>query len=141
MEKQENAFRLDKKSFLIAVVIFIIEVLIALYITDNFVRPYIGDVLVVILIYYFVKAFVNIGVWPLAIATLLFAYLIETLQYFQFVKLIGLGDNKLANIVIGNSFAWEDIIAYTIGITIVVLIEAYATKRKTTYNERRLWKI
>ena len=138
MEKQENAFRLDKKSFLIAVVIFIIEVLIALYITDNFVRPYIGDVLVVILIYYFVKAFVNIGVWPLAIATLLFAYLIETLQYFQFVKLIGLGDNKLANIVIGNSFAWEDIIAYTIGITIVVLIEAYATKRKTTYNERRL---
>ena len=128
MEKQENAFRFDKKSFLIAVVIFIIEVLIALYITDNFIRPYVGDVLVVILIYYFVKAFVNIGIWPLAVATLLFSYLIETLQYFQFVKVIGLGDNKLANIVIGNYFAWEDMIAYTIGITIVVFIETYFIK-------------
>lgn len=138
MEKQENAFRFDKKSFLIAVVIFIIEVLIALYITDNFIRPYVGDVLVVILIYYFVKAFVNIGIWPLAIATLLFSYLIETLQYFQFVKLIGLGNNKLANIVIGNYFAWEDIMAYTIGITIVVFIETYFIKRKTTIHERLL---
>lgn len=138
MEKQENTFRFDKKSFLIAVVIFIIEVLIALYLTDNFIRPYVGDVLVVILIYYFVKAFVHIGIWPLAIATLLFSYLIETLQYFQFVKLIGLGDNKLANIVIGNYFAWEDMIAYTIGITIVVFIETYFIKRKTTYNGRIL---
>lgn len=123
MEKHQNIFRFHKKSFIIAVAIFIIEVLIALYITDNFVRPYVGDVLVVILIYYFVKAFVHIGVWPLAIATLLFSYVIETLQYFQFVKLIGLGDNKFANIVIGNSFAWEDIIAYTVGIAIVLMIE------------------
>ncbi|SOD20477.1 DUF2809 domain-containing protein [Pedobacter xixiisoli] len=138
MEKKENAFRFDKKSFLIAAAIFIIEVLIALYITDNFIRPYVGDVLVVILIYYFVKAFVHIGVWPLAIATLLFSYLIETLQYFHIVKLIGLGDNKFANIVIGNSFAWEDIMAYTIGITIVVLIETYSIKRKTASNERLL---
>jgi len=121
--QQQSIFRFDKKSFLIATVIFIVEVLIALYITDNFIRPYVGDVLVVILIYYFVKAFVHIGVWPLAIATLLFSYLIETLQYFQFVKLIGLGDNKFANIIIGNSFAWEDIIAYTIGIVIVLMIE------------------
>lgn len=138
MEKTTPHFRFQLGSFLIAAAIFIIEVLIALYITDNFVRPYVGDVLVVILIYYFVKAFVHIGVWPLAISTLLFSYLIETLQYFQFVKLIGLGDNRLANIVIGNSFAWEDILAYTIGITIVVFIETYFIKHKTNPNERLL---
>ncbi|WP_461788425.1 ribosomal maturation YjgA family protein [Pedobacter sp.] len=123
MEKKENRFRFEKKSFFIALAIFVIEVLIALYISDKFVRPYVGDVLVVILIYYFVKAFVKISTWPLAIGTLLFSYLIETLQYFQFVKLIGLGDHKLANIVIGNYFAWEDLLAYTIGIIIVVIIE------------------
>lgn len=123
MKKQQNIFRFHKKSFLIAVIIFIIEVLIALYITDNFVRPYVGDVLVVILIYYFVKAFINIPIGPLALGTLLFSYLIETLQYFQFVKLIGLGDNKLANVVLGNYFAWEDIIAYTIGVGIVLMAE------------------
>lgn len=138
MQTQQPHFRFHLGSLLIAAVLFIIEVLIALYITDNFIRPYVGDVLVVILIYYFVKAFVHIGVWPLVIATLLLSYLIETLQYFQFVKMIGLGDNKLANIVFGNSFAWEDIMAYTIGITIVVFIEIYFIKHKTTSNERLL---
>ena len=138
MEKQQNIFRFHKNSFLIAVIIFIVEVLIALYITDNFVRPYVGDVLVVILIYYFVKAFFRIPVWPLAIGTLLFSYLIETLQYFQFVKLIGLGDNKFANIVIGNSFAWEDMIAYTVGIAFVVLIETYIAKPKNQHHDRLL---
>lgn len=123
MEKKENRIRFDKKSFSIALVIFIIEVLIALYIRDRFVRPYVGDVLVVILVYYFVKAFVALPVWPLAIGTLLFSYLIETLQYFDFVKLIGLGNSKLANIVIGNYFAWEDMLAYTVGVAIILVVE------------------
>lgn len=128
MVKQKNIFRFQLNSFLIAIAIFIIEVIIALYIKDNFIRPYIGDVLVVILIYYFVKAFIKAPVLPMAIGVLIFSYLVETLQYFQFVKLIGLADNKLANIVIGNYFAWEDIVAYTIGITIVLFIETYFIK-------------
>ena len=41
-------------------VIFCIEVLIALYVCDNFVRPYIGDVLVVVLVYSFVRIFLLI---------------------------------------------------------------------------------
>ncbi len=130
MKPNKPHFRLHLASLFIAAAIFIIEVLIALYITDNFIRPYVGDVLVVILIYYFVKAFVKIEVWPLAIATLLFSYLIETLQYFQFVKLIGLGNNKLANIIIGNYFAWEDLLAYTVGIAFVLVIETYHYKPK-----------
>lgn len=130
MEKQKNIFRFHLNSFLIAIAIFIIEVIIALYIKDNFIRPYIGDVLVVILIYYFIKAFIKAPVLPMAIGVLIFSYLVETLQYFQFVKLIGLADNKLANIVIGNYFAWEDIVAYTIGITIVLFIETYFIKPK-----------
>ncbi|MGE6218823.1 DUF2809 domain-containing protein [Nubsella zeaxanthinifaciens] len=123
MQQEEKTFRFDKQSFLIAAVIFIVEVLIALFITDHFVRPYVGDVLVVILIYYTVKSFANIAVKPLAIGTLLFSYLIETLQYFQFVKLIGLEHNRFANVVIGNYFAWEDLLAYTIGIIIVIIVE------------------
>ena len=41
-------------------VIFCIEVLIALYVCDNFVRPYIGDVLVVVLVYSFVLSLIHI---------------------------------------------------------------------------------
>lgn len=109
--------------FTFAVILFIIEVLIALYINDQFVRPYIGDVLVVILIYCFVKAFFNLPVLKTTIGVLLFSYLIETLQYFQFVKRIGLEHSRLANVVIGNYFAWEDILAYTIGAVIILLAE------------------
>ena len=128
MEKQKNIFRFHLSSLLIAIAIFIIEVIIALYIKDNFIRPYVGDVLVVILIYYFVKSFIKAPAWHMAISVLIFAYLIETLQYFQLVKLIGFADNKFANIVIGNYFAWEYIFAYTIGITIVLVIETYFNK-------------
>lgn len=109
--------------FALAVILFITEVLIALYINDQFVRPYVGDVLVVILIYCFVKAFINLPVVKTTIGVLVFAYLIETLQYFQFVKQIGLEHSRLANVVIGNYFAWEDIWAYTIGAVIILLAE------------------
>ena len=36
----------------------LIEVLIAIYVHDAFVRPYIGDVLVVVVIYTFIRIFV-----------------------------------------------------------------------------------
>ena len=38
-------------------VIFCIEALIALYVRDNFIRPYVGDILVVVLVYSFVRMF------------------------------------------------------------------------------------
>ena len=40
------------------VILLLIEVLIALYVHDAFVRPYIGDVLVVVVIYTFIRIFV-----------------------------------------------------------------------------------
>ena len=40
-------------------ILLIIEVLIALFVHDAFIRPYIGDVLVVIVIYTFVRIFIQ----------------------------------------------------------------------------------
>ena len=114
---------LNKKYFTLTLLILAIEVIIALYIHDTFVRPYIGDVLVVILLYCFVKAFVNTPVVPTAIAVLIFSYSIELLQYFNIVEVIGLGHSNVARIVIGSSFSWLDILSYTVGITIVLLTE------------------
>lgn len=37
----------NKKYFLIAILVFVIEVMIAIFLHDKFVRPYLGDVLVV----------------------------------------------------------------------------------------------
>lgn len=109
--------------FSLFVLIFVVEVLIAAYLHDGFIRPYAGDFLVVILIYCFVRSFLQAPVVPVAIAVLIFSYLVETLQYFNVVKLLGLEHSRIANIVIGNHFTWADILAYTLGIGFIILIE------------------
>ncbi len=124
-----SVFRFNKTYFFLAVVLFIIEVLIALYVHDAIVRPYIGDLLVVILLYCFVKAFVNTSPVKTAMAVLLFAYLIEILQYLNIVKHLGLQHSRLANVVIGNSFEWIDMIAYTAGAALVIVIERLRKRR------------
>ena len=111
------------KYFIPATILFLIEVFIALFIHDNFIRPFFGDVLVVILIYCFIKSFINSPVIITAIAVLLFAYLIEVLQYFNIVKILGLQNSNLARIIIGTSFEWTDLLAYTLGIGVVILLD------------------
>lgn len=109
--------------FVAAVILFFVEVLIALYAHDQIIRPYIGDTLVVILIYCFIKSFINTPVIITAVAVLIFAYTIEVLQYFKIVSLLGLQHSAIARVVIGTSFEWIDLIAYTVGIAIVLLGE------------------
>lgn len=116
-------FRFNRLYFSLFLLIFVTEVLIAIYLHDGFIRPYAGDFLVVILIYCFVRSFLQAPVVPVAIGVLVFSYLIETLQYFNVVKLIGLEHSRIANIVIGNHFTWADILAYTLGIGFTILME------------------
>ena len=111
------------KFFLFTLILFIIEVLIALFVRDRFIRPYVGDFLVVMLLYCGVRTFVNASPWKVAIAVLLFSYLIETLQYFNIVDKLGLAQNAVAKTVIGYGFEWFDILAYTLGIASVIIIE------------------
>lgn len=113
-----------------ALVIFFTEVFIALYVKDDIIRPHVGDLLVVIMIYCFCRAVFNWSIWKVAILTLLFAYTIEVLQYFKIVELLGLQRSLLARVVIGTYFSWIDILAYTIGICIVLLIEKIIAGRK-----------
>jgi len=116
-------FRIQRTYLILAVIIFLVEVYIALYVHDTFVRPYIGDVLVVILLYCFLKAFVHVSVQKAAIVVLLFSFLIEGLQYLKIVNKLGLQNSSIASAVIGTSFAWEDLLAYVAGMGIVIWVE------------------
>ena len=115
--------KFNKGYLLITFLLLITEVLIALFVHDSIIRPYVGDILVVTLIYCFFRSFINLSVVQVAIFTLLFAYFIEALQYFDLLNKLGLGNNKVANIIIGNTFAWVDMLCYTLGIVIVILLE------------------
>ena len=113
----------NRNYFGLAIAIFIIEVLIALFVNDSFVRPYVGDVLVVILIYCFIRSFLRIQVVTLAMAVLIFAFTIEFLQYIHIVEILGLGKSELSRTVMGTSFEWIDLLAYMAGITVILLVE------------------
>ncbi len=95
--------------------LFGIETLIALFVHDAFVRPYMGDVLVVVLVYCFVRIFITRPLRWLPLWVFLFACCIEALQYLHFVTLVGLQDNTLARVVLGTSFSWWDIVCYAVG--------------------------
>jgi len=120
--------RLHFGYLVLTILLFATEILIALYSHNSILRAYIGDVLVVILIYCFVKSFFDTPVVKTAIGVLLFSYLVEALQYFKIVNRFGLQDYKLARIVIGTSFSWIDILSYTAGILIVLIAERIASK-------------
>ena len=117
--------------FIVFVLIFIIEVFIALYLHDSFIRPYFGDFLVVIMIYCFVLSFINFSKYKVALLVLLFAYCIEFAQYFNLLQLLRLENSSLAKVVLGNSFAIEDLVLYTLGIGGIVLVELLIVRNKT----------
>jgi hypothetical protein len=113
----------NPRFFLLTLVLFVIEVLIAVYVHDNFVRPYVGDYLVVMLLYCGVRTFINASPLKIALAVLLFAYLVELLQYFHLVDRLGLAGNTVARTVIGYGFEWLDLLAYTLGVISILLLE------------------
>ncbi len=94
--------------------ILLIEVLIALFVRDDFIRPYGGDVLVTVLICCFVRIFFPMMRF-LPVWVFLFAAAVEVGQAFDFVSLMGLGDIAFFRILLGSTFSWADIVCYAVG--------------------------
>ena len=111
------------KYFVIAILLLLTEIAIGLFAHDAIVRPYGGDFLVVILLYCLLKSFLNSPVVATVIAVLLFSYIVETLQYFHIVRRLGLEKYALARVIFGTNFTWTDIVAYTLGAGLVLLVE------------------
>lgn len=118
---QSSIFQFNRNYFIAFLLFFVVEVVIALYVHDSFVRPYLGDTIVVWLIYTFILSFFAWSKSKVALGVLLFAFLVEGLQAMNFIELIGLQENAIARAVIGTSFAWEDIWAYIGGYVVILL--------------------
>ena len=115
--------KLNKTYLIITIVLFVIEVLIATFLTDGFIRHTFGDFLVTILIYCFFKSFFKINSITLAVSVLVFAFVIEFLQLANILETLNLQNNHFIKLVLGSSFHVSDLVAYTLGIITVLLIE------------------
>ncbi|MFK8268753.1 ribosomal maturation YjgA family protein [Capnocytophaga cynodegmi] len=120
-------FQFNKKYFLQAVSLFLIEVLIAtIFRKIYFLRAYVGDILVVMLIYTFVLSFLKVkNKDKLLVGIFLFAVAIEILQFFKIADLLGFSKRSIGYILMGNYFSWEDIICYAVG---CILLKIFNSK-------------
>ena len=108
--------RIRAKYLLITLSLFIVEVLIATTFSHSrFIRSYLGDYLVVILLYCLVKSFYDVSPLVLAISIFVFACGIEIAQYFRLADVLGLRPGSMLSILVGTSFSWMDILMYAGG--------------------------
>ncbi|MEQ8199657.1 MAG: DUF2809 domain-containing protein [Clostridiaceae bacterium] len=100
-------------------VLLCIEVLIAMFIHDRIIRPYVGDILVVIVIYCSVRVIIPAGCKLLPMWIFIFAAFVECMQYFHLIQVLGLENNTFFRILIGSTFDLKDIVCYWIGCMLV----------------------
>ena len=101
--------------FLIFCSLMAVEVCIALFVHDSFIRPYVGDMLVTLLLCCMARVVISDQVRLLPLYVFLFAACVEIGQYFDVVALLGVEDNRLISIALGRTFSWLDLVCYAIG--------------------------
>ena len=105
------------------VLLLTVEILIALFVRDDFIRPYGGDILVTVLICAAVRILFPTGIRLLPLWVFLFAAGVEIGQYFDFVTLLGLGDIAFFRILLGSTFSFADLLCYAAGCVLFLLGE------------------
>ncbi|MGN1110600.1 MAG: DUF2809 domain-containing protein [Oscillospiraceae bacterium] len=113
---------------LAALAVLGIEVLIALFVHDRFVRPYLGDVLAVVFVYLGLRVlfpekpqFVSLIAFGIAVA-------VELVQLTSLSEIFGEG--SVFSVIVGGTFDFADLACYFVGGTVCFLVDIYLYKKK-----------
>jgi hypothetical protein len=115
-----DTFRFSGKYFIASIGILGIEILIALFVRDQFIRPYVGDVLVMFLMYGVIKSFYGKPTKKLPYYLFGFAVIIELLQLINLIEVLGMQDNRILTTLLGRVFDLKDILSYFIGMLLLL---------------------
>lgn len=131
MNLLEEDRRKQRIKYLIAsAVLVLIEVLIAIYVHDTFIRPYIGDMLVVIVLYCVARVMILDKCKLLPLWIFVFAVCVEGLQYFNILQVLGVEDNTFLRILLGATFDWKDIACYGMGCLLLGIYEWFIRRNR-----------
>jgi hypothetical protein len=97
------------------IVLFAVEVYIALYVRDAWLRPYGGDLLAVVLVYACARLWLVAEAWRLALGSFAVGALVELVQYLELLGRLGLSHHPVLSVVVGTTFQWGDLLAYALG--------------------------
>ena len=106
-----------------------VEIIIGVFVHDRFVRPYLGDTLVVILLYTIVRVVIPDSFPWLSAVIFGFAVLVEISQIFPLCDVLHI-QNRLIRVLMGTSFAWADIAAYFAGCLLTAGYDFWLGKKK-----------
>ena len=114
-------WKFDRKYFLYTLLLFAVEVIIATTLKDIvWIRAYLGDVIVVWLVYTFLLSFVSFqDKNKVAFWVLMLAFAVEIAQFFNFAAHLGFEDGSVMSIILGNSFSWLDMGCYLLGASVI----------------------
>ncbi|MBR0512550.1 MAG: DUF2809 domain-containing protein [Ruminococcus sp.] len=98
------------------------EVCIGVFYFNFFIRAYIGDVIVVWVLYCLFRSFVpkKFSSYGVALEILAFSFAVEFLQKLRIADVFGI-KNELLRIIIGTSYAAEDLLCYAAGTAVTIL--------------------
>jgi len=99
--------------------------IVKLFSSNLFIRGTMGDMVVILLIYFLIKVYKDYQPIKLSIFTLAVAFIIEFLQYLKLAAILGLEGNIIAQLVFGSVFDPHDLLAYTVGALLVYLLDDY----------------
>ena len=105
-----------------------VEVCIALFVNDSFIRPYVGDMLVTLLLCCLCRVIIPSKLRLLPLYVFAFAACVEIGQYFDLVALLGLADNRFLSVLMGRTFSWLDLLCYAVGCVAAFLLDQIVWK-------------
>ncbi len=121
------------KYFYSTLVLLFIEIGIAVFHFNLFIRGFVGDVLVILLLYSFLKIFIKNHVFKIAISVLAFAYAIEFLQLFKLAEKLQI-HSKIMLTILGSVFDLWDLMAYFIGFLLILITEKTVSNNENNKN-------
>lgn len=120
--------KIRKIYVLLFAALMLTEILIAAFVKGGFVRSYLGDVFITLLICFFVQALFKKRIKFLPLYVFVFSVIVEVCQYFDLVKLLGLENYRLISVWFGRSFSFYDIICYAVGCALFFAVDFFALK-------------
>ncbi len=112
-----------------ALLLLLVETGIALWVHDRLIRPFIGDLLVIWLLYALLRSLFVVRHRTAVIGIWLFALGVELAQGADLVSHLGLADQRWARILIGTTFDVRDLLAYSAGALLLLLWPTWLGRR------------
>ena len=111
------------KYFIAFIIILLIEVGIERFFKTGFIRYFMGDFFIVVLLYFGIRAIVNWKKMTVLWGVLGFAIVVEFLQLANLPDHFGWANNRFIHLTLGSSFDPLDLLAYFLGGIVVFSID------------------